>query len=190
MLDEEQLCRLEKWLGDWRRELKFVVSSVPFVAELRPASERRGGSEERDDKWSGRSFRAQRDRILEHVHRERVGPLVFLVGDMHCSYHATLRIGTAERRATIHELAGGPIHQLQFSKRRDFHDDYRGTTGIGKIPFRSFMRQFHGAAAGVLQVTVRPDGPEVRWRVLRTSRGLELAGERPLSGRIAFQEPS
>jgi phosphodiesterase/alkaline phosphatase D-like protein len=185
MLDDEQLAHLEGWLEERKDELKFVVTSVPFLAELR-SKRSRSGSDERDDKWAGRHFRRQRDDLLELIHGRRIGRLVFLVGDMHCTYHVITRIGTPERRTTLHELAGGPIHQLEFAKRDTFHDDYRGATQGGKLAFRTRMRQFHGAAAGVLQVTVRPgDPPAVLWTVVRTNRSADAANEpRPLCGRI------
>jgi phosphodiesterase/alkaline phosphatase D-like protein len=186
MLGEEQLRYLESWLETHRRAIKFVVSSVPFLAELDSTVPKRGPStaeDERDDKWTGQWFRGQRDRIVEFAHAREIGRLVFLVGDMHCSYHASMRIGTPERRSTLHELAGGPIHQLEFSRRDAFHADFRGATAHEKIPFRTQMRAFHGAAAGVLQITVRPEErPEVLWSVVRT-RGAAIAS-RPLSGQI------
>ena len=34
MIDEQQMARCSTWMTDYRRRLKFVVTSVPFVAQI------------------------------------------------------------------------------------------------------------------------------------------------------------
>jgi hypothetical protein len=196
MIGPEQQRRLEQWLTDHAADVKFIVSSVPFVAELSSRrSEASAKPDQRDDKWCGPPFRAQRDEIIRFLHANGIGRVVFLVGDMHCCYHATMRIGWPHDRVTVHELAGGPVHQLQFGSLDDFVDQHRGFADPDeKIPMRTSLQQFHGAASGVLHVTVSPGAaPEVRWRVVRTSLDPEVETSRgqarsPLSGRIRFEE--
>ena len=92
---------LVAWLSDYQCDLKFVVTSVPFVAELNREArtgdgwfdENRRKRNPEQDKWSAPQFSAQRRRIIEHIADERIEHLVFLTGDMHCCYHATMRIG-------------------------------------------------------------------------------------------------
>ncbi|MEN8181684.1 MAG: alkaline phosphatase D family protein [Myxococcota bacterium] len=191
MIDPKQMCRFKEWLITYKDDLKFVVSSVAFVAEVKSKKNANRKRDERDDKWSGRPFRAQREEIIEFLHENRIERVVFLVGDMHCCYHASMRIGWPHDRTTVHELAGGPIYQLQFGSRDEFLDEHRGVLGAdGKLPVRTSLQQFHGAASGVLYVNVRPEpSPEVRWQVVRTSPDLkETFKPRPLSGRIRFEE--
>lgn len=185
MLDEAQLELLLHWLDEHRQRIKFVVSSVPFLAELSDAADL---AEECDDKWAGRFYRGQRDRILDFVHEKSIGRLVFLVGDMHCTYHVTTQLGTTEHRVLVHELAGGPIHQAAYGARSDFREEMIGRTVRGGVPLRTWLRAFSGAAAGVLRVSVSPGRrPEVRWRVVPTSDPPRRSGaQQALAGRIDF----
>jgi hypothetical protein len=176
MIGPEQMSALEGWLLDHGTALKFVVSGVPFVAELRPdpksdANALPAGTppaESRDDKWCGRNFRSQREKLIHYLHRKEIERVIFLVGDLHCSYHASMRVGPPESRITIHELAGGPISQLQFTPRREFYDHYRGKAG-DVLPFAISLESYHGSAAGVLCVSVEPGTPpRVSWEIRRT----------------------
>jgi hypothetical protein len=213
MISERQMRKLKRWLVAHKKELKFVVSSVAFLAELRREEDRDDESrsenrdersraepsrekrrEERDDKWCGEAFREQRDEILAHVFDKGIERLVFLVGDMHCTYHATTTLGRFGRRVTLHELAGGPVYQLQFSSRDDFYDQYAGelrVPGRAKpVRYTTSLRRIHYASSSVLKVTASPsDGSgEVRWEVVSTARPLDpdRAPAPVLRGRISF----
>lgn len=185
MLGPDQMRALEGWLLEHRQALKFVVSGVPFVAELRPAAGPNGDdvappAEPRDDKWCGRYFREQRERLIKYVHEKEIERVVFLVGDLHCSYHASMRIGPPESRVTVHELAGGPINQLQFTRRRDFYDHYRGKVA-DDLPFSVSLESYHGSAAGVLRVSVSPgERPRIGWEIHRTRTRSDTAEEKAL----------
>jgi phosphodiesterase/alkaline phosphatase D-like protein len=117
MIDDDQMCRLLQWMTCYKDDLKFVVTSVPFVAEINDAqsgliprwhqnlasqqpgadpveaadpAETPGNPE--NDKWSAIQFKQQRSRIIEHIATNDIERLVFLTGDMHCCYHATMQI--------------------------------------------------------------------------------------------------
>jgi len=105
------------WVESRPNMMKFVVTSVPFLAER--------ASKESEDKWSGRIFRLQRDAILHELFQmnntQGPGPLVFLAGDQHCCYHMRTRVhGVAGAQREVHEIAAGPIYQLQRARQRDF----------------------------------------------------------------------
>lgn len=181
MVGEQQLADLLAWLRQDPEALKFVVTSVPFVGQVRQGFEP-------CDKWCGHVFRGQRDAILEAVHSAGVRRLVFLAGDMHATYHATLRIGEPGERVVVHELAGGPLNQIEFGQRRKFHDLYRGRTG-GGLPFASVMHAFTSASASVTLVEVDPEGsPELSWEAIRLSPPPESGRwePRPLTGRVSL----
>jgi hypothetical protein len=196
MISAAQLDRLKGWLAEDPSALKFVVSSVPFVAQLRHRTSGRGNGngagkpsgEESPDKWSCEPYRRQRDEIVEFLLEKEVGRVVFLVGDMHCTYHASMRIGEPARRITVHELASGPIHQLQFASRGDFHRQYRGTTSYrDKIPFATSMGFIHGATGNMVRVTAQPGKARVAWKVIPTcGASAQLAGK---GGRLVQNEP-
>ncbi len=228
MISEKQLEYLKMWLrgeesdvdhSDNKYALRFVVSSVPFVAQLRPAGFDANGErrpDEQPDKWSGDTWKTQRDDIIAAIHQnaaidhKKARPLVFLVGDMHCTYQAKMQIGLPHERVTIHELAGGPINQLDFAKRDQFYARYSGTfatgqsqTGKRTSPWTSTVEAFHGAAPSVLKVSVTqpPDSPalQVQWEAMRTHRAKDRNRSNVVSphdphdlcGRIRFpREPT
>ena len=55
-----------------------------------------------NDKWSAARFKEQRDRIIEHISRNNIQRLIFLTGDMHCCYHASMRIASESHGADRH----------------------------------------------------------------------------------------
>jgi hypothetical protein len=203
IIDDKQMDAFKNWLTVHKEGLKFVVSSVPFVAELT----RSGDSSEADDKWCGRPFRWQRDEIIDFIEDKAIERVVFLVGDMHCAYHASISIGESHRwmRRTIHELAGGPINQLDLSRRAQFTAASL-ITRVGQTPYQVRMHQFHGNASAVMHVQVtnardshhpHTEVPEIAWRVIRTmtdpesrrdvSNGpMRIEDPPPISGRITF----
>ncbi len=106
MIGDQQLERFCQWLQTHRDAVKFVVSSGPFVGEVRNAN----------DKWTGAAFRHQREQIIEFIAQHNIPNIVFLTGDRHNAYHATMTIETpAGNSLTVHELMSSPINQL--SKR-------------------------------------------------------------------------
>lgn len=187
MISEAQMQELERWLSSKDHALKFIVSSVPFVAQLRPPGLDASGerlSDEQTDKWSGQPWKTQRERIISAIYENEVERLVFLVGDMHCTYHARMQIGLTHERLTIHELAGGPINQLLFAKQDEFYARYSGTfpyprasEAQKKLPWTSTLEAFHGAAPSVLKVSVTRRSsdvaPVVEWEALRTYKAYD-----------------
>ncbi len=198
MIDDDQMCAFKKWLVRHRDDLKFVVSSVPFVAEvISSADPSAEDSEDRAaDKWCGAAFRLQRDEIIDFIHDQDIDRLLFLVGDMHCAYHASMAIGKERRwkRRRIHELAGGPIHQLELGRRGQFATSTSKRTRQGKIRYDSQLHHFHGNACAIMHIEVdeardsferHRDGtsadhavPVITWKVIRTMTDPEINWER------------
>jgi len=183
---------------------------VPFVAEVNEAAsnektdwfketaadaEPPAPNSEQDkrnseqDKWSAERFRRQRDQIIEHIAANDIERIVFLTGDMHCCYHATMRIGPAGKKyesVTVHELAGGPVNQLQLANAREFDTLCTkrtlkpGAEGEPGIEYEIQLERFHGDVSAVMHVQVdylvrdevtnpaRVLLPEVEWNVIRT----------------------
>jgi hypothetical protein len=232
IIDHDQMKALLRWMTCHRSRLKFVVTSVPFVAEIvdtnldaqrhkpsanwyAPAADAgglKGKPRNRDnDKWT--AFGRQREQIIDHIAKNNIENLVFLTGDMHCCYHASMRIGDSKYKSTtIHELAGGPANQLQLSEVSDFHTSRKGETAA-HTPYAVVLDRFHGALSAVMRIGVkyaeRPrvlksdSGlvPEVEWSVIRTltdvapaawipdknvQHGLIGDREPTMAGRISF----
>ena len=215
IIDREQMTALLTWMVKHNDDLKFVVSSVPFVAEVnertsdaksdwfkdkasptessaaqgkRPSEDPRSAARNSEqDKWSARPFRRQRDEIIEHIAANQIEHLVFLTGDMHCCYHATMRIGNDLKKyesITVHELSGGPVNQLQLARADEFDRRcIKRTAGSAKheaVDYEVTLERFHGEVSAVLHVKVEHKRrlqvfdkavdvvPEVEWSVIRT----------------------
>ena len=209
IIDDAQMAALLDWMSRHRTDLKFVVTSVPFVAEIdervteakddwfkdrtTPAQPKPNSEQ---DKWSAARFKAQRHEIIEHVAAHRIERVVFLTGDMHCCYHATMRIGsgpTNYESITVHELAGGPVNQLQLADVNQFvWQRTSRTVGPRPVQYVVCLERFHGDVSAVMHLTVdyvtreqfikantavdedvigtpAPERvPEVEWNVIRT----------------------
>lgn len=79
MIRDTQMRALLEWLSDGSGRIKFVVSSVPFIPDL---------NNDKDDKWG--AFSEQRDQIISHIHDNRIRKVVFVSGDVHCSFTCQL----------------------------------------------------------------------------------------------------
>lgn len=194
VIDRDQMSAFLAWLSRHKNALKFVVTSVPFVAELnlRATAEKHDWYDptrnSEQDKWTAPEFKAQREEIIEHIARDQIEHLVFLTGDMHCCYHATMRIGEGATRyesTVVHELAGGPVNQLQLARPAEFERRCKTRTAHD-VAYEVTLERFHGDVSAVMHVKVDyvPSGrlaraasagrvvntvvPEVEWNVIRT----------------------
>lgn len=79
MIKRTQMEALLAWLGDGSGQVKMVVTSVPFFPDL---------EEENEDKWGG--FVRERTEILDFILKNKVRKVVFVSGDVHCSFSAEL----------------------------------------------------------------------------------------------------
>ena len=209
------MAQLLQWMTCYKDDLKFVVTSVPFIAQINDAAstqtvrwqEQSSGGNPANDKWSAERFRRQREAIIDHIATEGIEHLVFLTGDMHCCYHAAMRIGNGDKYEciTVHELAGGPANQLQLAHVSEFDTLHNGRTRQGRIPYEITLDGFHGEVNAVLHLKVdyprrrrvlRSDQrlvPEIEWHVVRTLTDNDAAAwrtARAANKTEAYQEPS
>ncbi|MBB4817795.1 phosphodiesterase/alkaline phosphatase D-like protein [Pseudomonas alcaligenes] len=166
MIDVVQELDLLRWLTRYRDDLKFIVTSVPFVGIPRRSVE---------DKWSGSRFEKQRARILKHLLDKGIGRVVFLTGDMHNAYHATLDVSQGNKTLQLNELMSSPINQVTPHVR--LQDAYRvddaavqkfeGLTTQARITPESF----YGKHSNVMLIEVEEgDGvADVAYRIFRTT---------------------
>ncbi len=215
IIDDDQMAQLLQWMKQYKDDLKFVVTSVPFVAQINDAAnektvrweEQTADGNPANDKWCAERFRGQREQIIDFIAGEGIERLVFLTGDMHCCYHATMRIGEGEKYecTTVHELAGGPANQLQLANIREFDTLHNGRTRERKIPYEIALDQFHSEVNAVLHLKVdypyRPQVlrgvgrrvPELEWNVVRTLTDNDAAAWRtspPANDAAPYKEPS
>ena len=83
MINDVQLKGLLSWLSDGSGRVKFVVTSVPFFPDLRSES---------SDKWT--AFAAQREAILECIRSKKIRKVIFVSGDVHCSFSSLLTLSS------------------------------------------------------------------------------------------------
>ena len=111
MLSEEQLHALLDWLGDDSGLVKLVATSVPFFPDTK-----KGG----EDKWKG--FQYQRDEIIQFIKKHNIEKVVFLSGDVHCSFAAELDISDdGEPKHCIHSVVSSAFYwPYPHMKRKEF----------------------------------------------------------------------
>ena len=95
LIDQGQFDQLKEWLLENKSKLKFIVTSVPFIGQLKSPKK---------DKWCSPSFSEQRGAIFHFLHSNGIEKTTFLTGDMHHSYHASAKIGDLDSSITVHEL--------------------------------------------------------------------------------------
>lgn len=166
MLNEKQETDLLRWISQNPQSLKFIVSSVPFVGEI---------IREGKDKWCDIAFSSQRERILQRIFDVGANNVVFLTGDMHSSYHATLDIRRDERSLRVHELMSSPINQITpKTKLGDvFHASLDRVLPSGlQIHSEIDPMSFYGDHSNVMLVSVVFEGqtPSVSYQIFRTTK--------------------
>lgn len=80
MITRRQMEALLNWLNDGSGRVKLVVTSVPFFPDLKSES---------DDTWGG--FLEERTEVLDFILKKKVPKVVFLSGDVHCSFSVELK---------------------------------------------------------------------------------------------------
>lgn len=81
MIKDDQMKALLDWLSDGSGRNKFIVTSVPFIPDMKS---------DRNDKWDG--FVPDRDRILQHIEKNSIRRVAFVSGDVHCSFTCQLQL--------------------------------------------------------------------------------------------------
>lgn len=152
-----QMADFKSWLLTHKRALKFVVTSIPFVGEARDGN----------DKWCGTMFSAQRDEIIDFVAANGIDRLVFLTGDMHCSYHATMTVKATAGDITVHELMSSPINQATSGLHQLLETATRTTSGGVRYDVALDPTEFYGAHSNVMHVKAAESG-RVTWEIYRT----------------------
>lgn len=173
IIDDVQMDRFKQWLLTHAAKVKFVVSSVTFVGEVRND----------DDKWSAPSYIDQKNEILSFLVANNVGRVVFLTGDMHNSFHAQLRASDGNGgRVDVHELMSSPINQITKTSigRYQMGRSHRFTKPTRLNYTANFGQTSNGATAffsghsNVMVVTVTPDAvagrARVGYEIFRTKR--------------------
>lgn len=167
-----QMERFKNWLRSNREAVKFVVTSVPFVGETLT----------NNDKWNGAPYRPQREEIMGFLLRNQISGVVFLTGDMHCSYHAQLTITDGSTSLTVDELMASPINQMGKRSFDDFESGVTKPSQDGQFSYTSRLRrsEFYDGHSNAMLVKV--NDRTVTYEVFRTKkdRRNEISGAFPV----------
>ena len=112
MIKSEQLEALLNWLSDNSGKVKLVVTSVPFVPDL---------LEENEDKWGG--FSEQREVILEAIASQSAPKVVFVSGDVHCSFTAEIRHVDSANPIAYQVVSSSFFWPYPHMEKKDFQMD-------------------------------------------------------------------
>jgi alkaline phosphatase D len=156
MIGSSQMQEFKSWLLANKLAVKFVATAVPFVGEVQNSG----------DKWNGPTFLEQRGEILDFIAENAIHGLIFLTGDMHNSYHASLRFSDPTL-PVVHELMASPLNQLQKTSIDHYIDPPPvRTTPVKKFTYVSQIRAFYYEHSNVMVVGV--NGRNVSFRAFRT----------------------
>jgi alkaline phosphatase D len=165
MIGGPQLAEFLRWLTLHRDEPKFVITSIPFIAEVR----------ERDDKWCGDEYRVQREQIIDHLGHNQIGRLCFMTGDMHCSYHMQMTITPAGGPpVTVHELMSSPINQVTSGSHAIIANPLPATT-VTNVTYQTApldLAEFYGEHSNVMLLKYARPSRRASWEIYRTKRDL------------------
>ncbi len=164
IIGEEQMERFKDWLNTHANERKIVVTSVPFVGQVRSSK----------DKWCSEPYKHQREEIIEFLQTQNIRRIAFLTGDMHNSYHAKMMFnGNDGSPITVHELMTSPINQLGKSSKSNYRMDFSSTT-TGGVAYTSVIdpTSFYGDHSNIMSISLEADatGSTVRYEIFRTSK--------------------
>jgi alkaline phosphatase D len=120
MINDSQMKALLDWLNDGSGRIKFVVTSVPFIPDT---------SNDSSDKWN--AFPDQRAQILEHIRAHAIQKVIFVSGDVHCSFVSELKVGPGSN-LKIHSIVSSSFFwPYPHSKQSDFLFDAVIQAGTG-----------------------------------------------------------
>jgi phosphodiesterase/alkaline phosphatase D-like protein len=162
LIDEDQFHQLTRWLLENKSKLKFIVTSVPFVGQLKKP---------KNDKWCSPIYSKQRGDIIEFLHSNNIEKTVFLTGDMHHSYHASAKIGDSDNSIVVHELMSSPINQFtpdtNLSDTFNAEHSFQTASGLN-VTCTITPRSFYGDHSSIMAISVSED--KIKYQVYRTRK--------------------
>lgn len=121
IINDAQMQSLLEWLVDGSGRTKFVVSSVPFIPDLKSDA---------DDKWG--AFVDQRDEIISHILDHRVQKVVFVSGDVHCSFTCQLELAGEPDFKVLQVVSSSFFWPYPHMGERDFAFGQKIASNTGK----------------------------------------------------------
>lgn len=160
MIGQGQEDDFLNWLRQHRDAMKFVLTGVPYLV---------GASFDKGDKWNDDDFRVQRNRILETIYDEQISKLVFLTGDMHASYHATMEVKRRGHDAlTYHEIMASPLrHWLRGRAGFNVHGPWEDGRGPQGLDIEVDLEAFTSRRSAVI-MTVDPQNETIAFEAFKT----------------------
>jgi len=169
LISSKQMGRLKEWLASPSEGPKFIVSSVPVLAEASQPSE--------ESRWSSSAFRGQRDELLDFIAREGLRSVVFLSGDSHNSFHMETELqAPGGESLRVHELGASPINGWVLRGREMYRSEHEAVTAGGTAYHTELDQEHFLGGQGVFSrdysgfMSVRASDDEVQFSIHRTHR--------------------
>lgn len=162
IIGRQQMGRLKEWLlaGD-SKGLKFVVSSVPFVGEIKTSP---------DDKWTGFP---QREELIDFIFENKLHNIFILTGDMHNAYNAKMTIKKGPQSLVVRELMSSPLNQLfkagQWAYRME--TDFVKTPGGANFRTEVSPESFYGEHSLVSTIEVTEQSVTMNYHRTKKDEG-------------------
>lgn len=152
IMSDAQHNQLLKWLRSAPEEsVKFIATSVPFFPDI---------ADDTSDKWGG--YLAQRDIIIDHIRHRGIRKVVFLSGDVHCSFNATIDVSDSDDTPlNVHSIVSSPFYWPIGHMEEDDFDWHSVKTVNGS---RSYPITHHSEVLddnNFTRLSVTPDSIEV-----------------------------
>lgn len=152
LINEEQRRALFKWLADGSGRVKLVVSSVPLFPDL---------SRDSDDKWG--AFPEERAAVLEHIRKNAIRKVVFVSGDVHCSFASRLTLD-GDPAFAVHSIVSSSFFwPYPHTEQSDFRFDQppSGTGANGKYLAKRLTKVY--STDNFARIDVRPSEVDVTY---------------------------
>lgn len=126
MVSPGQLDALLQWLNDGSDRVKMIVTSVPMMPDM---------DTDDADKWG--AFPTQREAILDAVAAMPNPRVVFVSGDVHCSFAAALLVKGRTKPIAYQVVSSAFFWPYPHTKKSDFNFGDLKHTGYSPGQFRT-----------------------------------------------------
>lgn len=158
-----------RWARRHASAIKFVVTPVPILGQTVAVLG------DKQDKWCGKRFRDQRNRILSLLAEEGIERLVFLTGDMHATYHLRSTFQRGQRTRVYHELMASPVNHFLRS-RLAFNADKPWSARSWEVSTKGFSH--FSSKKSSMMIRVHAATGEIRYTAFRTDKDKTLWSDR------------
>jgi len=166
MISEQQESHLFQWLQSTKSKFKFIVSTIPLLADVKRSEH---------DKWCSSQYKTQRNKILKFIIDKKIDNVVILSGDVHCSLVSKAEVfsphSTSIPAIRIHEIVSSPLNQIQKGTKDQFNTFH--TISLPNSLVSVDTHSFYGDHSNVCMISI--NGSELNYKYYRTKDDTKTA---------------